>query len=225
MSDLPFVSVIVLSHRFNMALDAMQSVKRQSYPQQRLDLLLKHNEGPYYPDKFNAACAAAEGTYLVFLPDDDWLGEEFVTRHVAVAEATGAQMVYSDFLVDARLHLKWHLPPFTPESLRKWCVPYMTFLVRADFWREIGGWDGAQAYSDWDADIRMLQAGGRVTHLTKEFLWTRREHPLSGSSLMDTATHDAALAQLRAKHAAFFAGEIDADRRMPPDRGIGWRPL
>ena len=206
MAETPLVSVIVLSHRWTLMLEAIESVNAQTYDPARVELLLKHNKGPYYVEKWNQAWQGAAGKYLVFLPDDDWLHPTFLERHVGLAEATGADMVYSDFLVHDRLQLQWHLPPFTRESLRVAAVPFMTFLVRQDFWRGVGGWDGVQQYADWDVSIRMWEQRAKVAHLTKEFLWTRRNHPLSGSVMMSDAEHTAGLAQLKGKHRAFFAG-------------------
>ena len=199
MTDRPIVSVIVLSHRFELAIDAMRSVKAQTYPEDRVELLLKHSLR-YYPAKFNQAWQGAEGKYLVFLPDDDTLEPNFVERLTEVAEADALDFVYSDHYVTGRLKLKWWMPDFDAALLRLYAVPWMTFLVRTEFWRAIGGWDGSQAYSDWDAGIRMLEAKARAKHLKGEFLWNRSEHRNSGSWLMDTAAHDEALRQLREKH-------------------------
>jgi hypothetical protein len=209
MTPPPRVSVIVLSHRFDLAVEAMRSVKAQSYPADRIDLRLEHALD-YYPDKFNHAWAGCRGTYFVFLPDDDTLDPEFVTRTVTAAERANADLVITDHYVTGRLKLQWRLPVFDAEVLRLYACPWMTFLVRADFWRNLpngtrgepGGWDGAQAYSDWDAGIRMYQAGANTVQLSGEFLWNRSEHRNAGSWLMDRDTHAAALAQLRRKHSA-----------------------
>jgi hypothetical protein len=198
-TDLPRVSVIVLSHRFEMAVAAMRSVKAQTYG--NVELILKHAE-QYWPEKFQESWQGASGEYLVFLPDDDTLEESFVKRHVEAAEERSADLVYSDFYVTGRLRLKWHLPAFDAEVLRLHCVPYMTFLVRRDFWERVGGWDGSLAYSDWDAAIRMYQAHALAVHLAGEFLWNRSEHAQAGSRLMDTPAHDTALRALRDKHSA-----------------------
>jgi glycosyltransferase involved in cell wall biosynthesis len=206
-SALPRVSVVILSHRFDLALEAARSIKAQSYP--NIEIVWKYHEA-YWPEKFNEAWAAASGKYLVFLPDDDTLEPEFAARHVAEAERATADLVFSDFYVTGKLRLKWHLPAFDAEVLRVHCVPFMTFLVRREFWENLpngthgarGGWDGNQAYSDWDADIRMYQAHAKAVHLRGEFLWTRAEHAKAGSRLMDDAAHAAALRALRDKHSA-----------------------
>lgn len=214
---LPIVSVIVLSHRFDLAIDAMKSVKAQSYP--HVDLRLEHALD-YYPDKFNNAAAGCRGKYLVFLPDDDTLCPEFVTRHVEEAERANADLVFSDFYVTGRLTMKWHLPQFDAEVLRMYAVPWMTFLVRADFWRslprgtrgEIGGWDGDQVFSDWDAGIRMYQAGARTVQLRGEYLWNRSEHTESASFLVGAEAMADALAQLRRKHSAMAISQQGGGR-------------
>ena len=219
---LPRVAVIVLSHRFDLAIEAMRSVKAQTYPAELIDLRLEHATG-YDEDKFNRAWAGCRATYLIFLPDDDTLHPEFVTRTVTEAERVGADLVITDHLVTGRLTMQWRLPAFDAEVLRLYAVPWMTFLVRRTFWAalpngtrgETGGWDGAQPYSDWDAAIRMYQAGAKTVQLRGEFLWNRSEHKNAGSWIMDTAAHDAALLQLRRKHSAMAsppAARLEAAR-------------
>lgn len=208
-ADLPRVTVVVLSHRFDLAIDAMKSVKAQSYPESQIDLRLEHALD-YYPDKFNNAWAGTRGKYLVFLPDDDTLCPEFITRHVEEAERADADLVFSDFYVTGRLTMKWHLPTFDSEILRMYAVPWMTFLVKREFWAslpqgtrgECGGWDGDQVFGDWDAGIRMYRHGAKTVQLRNEYLWNRSEHKRSASFLAQTPEMDAALVMLRKKHSA-----------------------
>lgn len=208
MSTLPRVSVVVLSHRFDMAIDAMRSVKAQSYPQDLIELRLHHSVD-YHPQKFNDAARGLRGKYLIFLPDDDTLGPEFITRTVTEAERAQADCVITDHYVVGRLTLKWNLPLFDIEVLRLSAVPWLTFLIRQETWWQlpggtdgaVGGWDGNLYHADWDVGIRLARAGAKVVQLHGEYLWNRLEHPQAASALA-TQDHDAeSLRLLRAKHA------------------------
>lgn len=197
----PLVSVIVLSHRKEFFPAAIDSVVAQTYP--NIEIILKFNPGPYYPEKFNEAWAGARGKYLVFLPDDDTLEPDFVARHVAVAEDELACMVYSDFYVTGPLKLKWHFPAWTATALRLFCVPYMTFLVRRDVFADMAGWDGDMIYADRDFGLRLWLRGAKVVHIPREFLWSRLHHGTAGSNLMTGAQDQEALAQLRVKFPSY----------------------
>jgi len=200
----PRVSVVIIGHRPALAVAAIASAHVQTY--KNIEVLYKsHPE--LWPEKFNEAWAGASGTYLVFLPDDDTLLPTFVQRHVEAMEMVSADMAYSDFYVTGPLLLKWHLPPFTRGILRTTCVPYFTFMVRADFWRSIGGWHDIP-HCDWDAGIRMLEAGANVVQLPNEYLWNRSHNPQSLSVLMTTGEFDAALFALKDAHADFFRGTV-----------------
>ncbi len=201
MSD-PRVSVVIIGHRPALAVAAIASAHAQTYP--NVEVLYKSHPD-LWPEKFNQAWAGASGKYLVFLPDDDTLNPTFVERHVEMMEACHADMAYSDFYVTGPLLLKWHLPPFTRAILRTTCVPYMTFMVRADFWRKIGGWRYIP-HCDWDAGIRMLEANANVIQLPNEYLWNRSHNPQSSSVLTTTEAFDGFLRTLKAAHADFFAG-------------------
>ena len=209
--ETPRVSVIVLSHRPDCYPRALASVAAQTY--ENVETILLHHKR-YELDKFNRAALGASGKYLVFLPDDDELLPTFVARHVEEAERVNADVVYSDLYVTGPLLLKFQLPAFDREILRLHCVPYFTFMVRADFWRTLpngyqghpGGWDGSLSHCDWDAGIRMYAAGAKVVHLEREFLWNRAHHAQSASLLMTKDQADAALVALRRKHAVSVLG-------------------
>lgn len=207
MSDLPIVSVVVLSHRFDMALDAMRSVKAQSYPEDHVQLRL-HHELPYYPEKFNDAARGCRGKYLIFLPDDDTLEPEFITETVAEAERTNADAVITDHYVAGPLRLRWIMPMFDAEVLRMHAIPWITFLIRAGtFWTlpngadaQIGGWDGTLFHADWDMGIRLYQAKAKVVQLHR-FLWNRTDHRNAASRMTTEAEGVDAMRALRDKHA------------------------
>lgn len=203
MTDSPRVSVIVLSHRKEFFPTAIQSVLAQTYP--NVEIILKYHP-EYSTTKFQESWQSASGKYLAFLPDDDTLEPEFCERLVSVAEAAGADLAFSDHYVTGPLKLKWQFPLWDREILRLACVPFMTFVVRTDFWREIGGWDGALMYSDWDAAIRMYAGGARVVQLRQEYLWNRTHHGNAGSANMTTADSAAALLALRDKHPVSVLG-------------------
>lgn len=199
----PLVSVIVLSHREEFYPRAVRSAVTQKYP--ALEVLLKYNAAPYYVGKFSEAWQGAAGKYFVFLPDDDLLRVDFVSRLVEQAERENADMAFANYWSEkGGFRFTFPFCDFTRENLQKWCVPHMTFLVRRDTFAQLGGWDETMTYADWDFAIRFLEAGKKAVHVP-EFLYHRSVHGEAGSVQMSHAVHAAALAQLKHKHAAFFA--------------------
>lgn len=201
----PRVSVCILSHRPHFLPLALASVWRQTYTD--YEIVIKY-AAPYWADKMNSLVAGARGEFVLILCDDDELDPDCLAKLVAEADRTGADLVYSDVAVigayendpvfkGQRVHLQ--LPAFDAEVLRMHCVPYITALMRREFFARLGWYDGTQPYLDWDLWIRACQAGCRAAHLRFQYLFWPRSHDANGSKLMDNPE---ALRLLRQKHSA-----------------------
>lgn len=194
MMPAPAVSVVILSHRPHVLPEAVASVLNQTMADR--EMIVKFCEA-YWPDKLNDAVKATSGEYVCVLCDDDMLAPTYLERTVAEIRKAGADICYTDTQIIGAMRVPMHLPEFSREATYLSCVPYVTALFRRDLWERVGGFDGRQPYVDWDFWIRCAEAGATAVHLHKEYLYEQRIDGNNGTRFMD---HDAALAQLVAKH-------------------------
>lgn len=213
MADTPLVSVLILSHRPALYLEARASVLAQTFT----DYEIVSKESPtYWGEKLNDLARGASGRWLCILCDDDTLTPTYLEKTLAAATLRpDASIIYTDLLVFGRLTVPLRLPEFDAEVLRMYCVPWMTCLIDRRLWNgeahadykplpgTVAGYDPKQRYGDWDFYIRACQGGAVAVHV-REPLVGVRDHQQAGSAIMDTAQHDAALRALRQKHSALL---------------------
>lgn len=220
----PLVTVCMLSHRWRthseLVAQAEASVRAQRFGG-RLQFLAQRDE-EYWPAKLDDIVGAARGRYFVVLPDDDELHPDFLQRHVSVAEATGADLVYSDIeiigpSVEALgMPVFLPLPEFDAEVIRLNQAPYFTCLWRRTVWerlvaRDGYGYDGRQPMLDWDFPLRACQLRDPAVtyrHLQREYLYRARSHAANGAKLQD---NQAAIRKLREKHSTLLIEETHAN--------------
>lgn len=197
----PLVSVLILSHRPALYLEARASVYAQTFT----DYEIVSKESPkYWGEKLNDLARGASGRWLCILCDDDTLSPTYLEKTLAAATLRpDASIIYTDLLIFGRLTVPLRLPEFDAEVLRMYCVPWMTCLIDRQLWNTLGGYDPEQRYGDWDFYIRACKAGAVAVHV-REPLVGVRDHQRAGSAIMDTAQHDAALRALRQKHSALL---------------------
>jgi glycosyltransferase involved in cell wall biosynthesis len=164
----------------------------------------------------NEAARRVESPWIVFLDADDWLrhdfiahGEAWLDRHPRVDALTTDLTI-----VEAgRAPTEWvaRVPDSWTALLRGNTIAQTSF-IRRDMIRDLGGYDGALVYEDWDFWIRALQRGYRIRRLPGAHVF-RREHDLNKGKLGD---HRRAVRQVHEKHRA--AADASGDDNGLPGR-------
>ena len=135
------------------------------------------------PASRNVGAAAARGTWLAFLDDDDLWAPRKLRAQLDAADATGATWVYAQCIVVDGEGRPLDIHPFPePDELGALLlggnhVPGggSNVIVRADTFREIGGFDeGLRFFEDWDLWLRLVQVTPPAT--CSELLVARVEH-------------------------------------------------
>ncbi len=189
----PSVSVVILSHRQDLLPEAFASVRAQTYPD--VEIVVKFADA-WWPDKLNAAIRGTSAEYFCVLCDDDKLAPTWVERTLGAIAAEQADFAYTDNFVFGPLRLRYALPDFSLTAVQRDCVPHVTALTRRTLWEQLGGYDGAQPYFDWDFWLRAAKAGARGAHV-RDYLMHYRVWHANGSRSM---SHPHALDALAAKH-------------------------
>ena len=135
------------------------------------------------PASRNVGAAAARGTWLAFLDDDDLWAPRKLRAQLDAADATGATWVYAQCIVVDGEGRPLDIHPFPePDELGALLlggnhVPGggSNVIVRADTFREIGGFDeGLRFFEDWDLWLRLVQVTPPAT--CPELVVARVEH-------------------------------------------------
>lgn len=127
-----------------------------------LDYYIVEPDGGIY-DAMNKGLALAQGAYILLLNADDWYQDEAVSRLLASALETGADVTHADArLVDAGgrgrgvLRGAWHDGLFTGRCP----VRHETMLVSRATYERFGGYDASYTVIGDFAYLMTLRAGG-----------------------------------------------------------------
>ena len=192
----PESAVVVLGHRnddegLTFTLEAIASAARQTTTQPQVATQLASE---WWPEKINEAVAKTHGKYFAILPYDDRLHTDFMWKTIAVAEHSGAHIVYTDRMAfgagDPRVVRSERV--IRKEMFEYGCPLPFTTLIRRSWWDEMGGMDGTLGLCNNDFYFRSVCAGA-VIACSPFPLVEYREHAGKGSRSMDLPVHYAAL--------------------------------
>jgi len=186
------VTVCIPSHRPAMLAEAIASVHAQTVP---TNLLVSASDD-WWPHKLNALIEIATTEFVVVLCDDDHLQPTYVAETLAAADATGAQLVYTDYEFFGDHHDIKSAGAFTVEALLQHnTLLAWTALVHAPTLRRLGNFDPSLAYQDWDMWLRMAHANVRATHLARALVRYRKWDGCGGYQIPYADARHAVLAK------------------------------
>jgi glycosyltransferase involved in cell wall biosynthesis len=211
----PTVSVVIPTHdRKDLLLLAVRSVLRQrdvefevlvvddgstdgtSAAVESLDepriRILRHERARGVATARNVGVAAARGSWIALLDDDDAWSPDKLALQLGAAEDAGSAWVYGGMVeIDLHGRLLGGDPPPSPELLlsvlaRKNLMPAgcSNVVVRAEELSAVGGFDpGLRHLADWDLWLRLAQIG--LPALSRAPVVAYRIHPAQAT--LDTA--------------------------------------
>jgi len=145
------------------------------------------------------AAAHATSEWIVYLDADDWLAPTYVERAEAwLGTHPDVDALTTDMTIvrsSGRRLVRAAIPRFWTDLLRRNTI-VQTSVIRRRVLLELGGYDPALDYEDWDFWIRLLQSGRRIGRLPGSHVY-HREHGLNKSKVCDER---AAAAAVRARH-------------------------
>lgn len=170
----PIVSVLTpsLPERAGMLAECCRSVESQGPLRVWAHLIEIDEDGDGCAVVMNRLAARAQGEWLLPLADDDLILPGCIDTLVAASD--GADVVYAPPLVWGLADQWWFFqaPPAIPSFA----------LVRADLWRELGGYDESLSREeDRDLWTRALAAGARFVRADSAPTWVYRLHAGSKS--------------------------------------------
>jgi glycosyltransferase involved in cell wall biosynthesis len=130
--------------------------------------LIRHDRVARVAASRNAGIAAARGTWIALLDDDDLWSPEKLDAQLAAAEHAGCSWVYAGAVeIDGSGRLLGGTPPPSPDALASGLrgsnlmpAGCSNVVVRADVVRAVGGFDTALRHlADWDLWLRLLDVG------------------------------------------------------------------
>ena len=186
-AELPWASVLLASRRPWIVTRALAAVASQTYPRLELVLALHGNAEEFagidacvaamplpatvirmpgsttLGSVLNAASAAASGTLLIKMDDDDLYGVDHVWDLVLAREYSGAELVGKviQFIYLAASNRTVHIRRGQGESYRRYLAGGTLLLARSDLDR-IGGWRNVPYAVDTALEEDVVQAGGGV---------------------------------------------------------------
>ncbi|MBL8765209.1 MAG: glycosyltransferase family 2 protein [Phycisphaerae bacterium] len=160
----------------------------------------------------NAGAALAATEYLAFLDADDWVEPSFVRRlheELTFCSGDGSPRASHAYCQERLVELGsgvWKVPAWDPVLLMVTNLHPVTALVRADCFRDAGGFDESmrEGYEDWDLWLRFASRGWRGVRVREPlFVWRRHSH---ATMIHDaTARHESLFRRLMSNHAALYA--------------------
>lgn len=112
----------------------------------------------------NLACSTVRTKWIALLDDDDYLYPNHLERLVSLAESSNADVAYSPD--DGA---KMYREGFSPDRLRSGSIVSHNALVRAELFKELGGFEIIHGY-DWSFWVRALNTGAKFVR-TDEVTW------------------------------------------------------
>lgn len=194
MKRITTVAVVIPSipPRANFLIRAVASVAGQSRPVDEIIVKIDR-KGLGAAHSRDAGLRMAKSQWVAFLDDDDELLPNHLSKLIAHAEATGADMVFPWFNVVGH----GAVDPFPQHFGRTWSLDdptqtTITFLVRRRAALAVGGFidedagldhEGNRAGEDFRFVLRLARAGYKIEHLA-ERTWNWHHHGgnLSGQS-------------------------------------------
>ncbi len=192
-TELPWASVLLTSRRPWIVARTLAAVASQTYPRLELVLTLHGNAEEFagidarvaamplpatvvrvpgsatLGSALNAASAAASGTLLIKMDDDDLYGVDHVWDLVLAREYSGAELVgkVAQFVYLAASNRTVHTRRGQGELYRRYLAGGTLLIARSDLDR-IGGWRNVPLGVDMALEEDVVQAGGGVytTHGT-----------------------------------------------------------
>jgi glycosyltransferase involved in cell wall biosynthesis len=160
--------------------------------------VLRHERSRGVATARNAGAAAAGGTWIALLDDDDLWAPDKLLRQVAEAQRVGARWAYTGAVeIDQTGRLLGGERPLPPDLLLRE-LPHRNpmpagcsnVIVRADVFRATGGFDVELRHlADWDLWLRLARHGSPAC--TPDPLVAYRLHPaqatLDTSGMIDEA--------------------------------------
>ncbi len=190
---MPRVSLIVLSHREELVMEAFRACVKQTDKDR--EVLVKFYDGPWYAEKMNEAVRGTSGERFAFLCDDDSLHPSWLAKCNAAMDRDGTDIGYTDNVSFGAYRMQLALPDFSRETVALHCVPHFTALTSRALFDKVGGYDGNQSHVDWDFWASCAEVGATASHV-REHLFGYR----IGANESRNMDNDAAMAMLRRKH-------------------------
>lgn len=182
----------------------------------RVSVVHQPNKG--LPAARNAGVAQAralgwEAEYVFFLDADDWVEPTFVSRLATELRGAGDDASHAycqEQLVELGTGV-WQVPDWDPVLLLITNLHPITALIRADRFRESGGFDETlvHGYEDWDLWLTFASRGWRGVRV-REPLFVWRRHSPATMVIQASARHDRLYAGLVAKHWAMYQAHARA---------------
>lgn len=199
-APLPLVSVVLVTRRPGFLAGALAQIDRQTWPNlevvvglhgdsfdgdqvraaldgiARASTVVRVPQSAMFGDALNAACGAANGTYLTKWDDDDLYGAHHVEDLLHAADYSGAALVGkgSNFTVLEELGETVRGPnPSSERRVRN--VAGGTFLLRPSTLEDIGGWRSLPYSVDRALLGQVLDAGLQI-YRTHQMGYLLRRH-------------------------------------------------
>lgn len=167
------VSVIITSHRKKLLPTAMESVWNQTYPQDKIQMIVQYSP-QYWGEKMNDAVRMSRGQYFIQLCDDDAIEPTFLEQTIAAANSTQSDFVFTDQVCYSTKNL-WKARGWTRKAFEGTtsCPLPVTTLIRRTRYDSLGGYDPHLAFYDWDLFYRGFKANTIATYIPQPLFWYR----------------------------------------------------